>query len=84
LPSYTRERNFPETLKVYAELLEWDRATHNDLGAETTLNNMGLILEAHYDNQEQARKCYLEALDIFIKLGGKKQIQAVKENLGEM
>ena len=82
--SYTRERNFPETLKVYEELLQWDRATHNDLGAGITLNNMGLILEAHFNNQEQAREYYLEALEIFEKLGKEKQIQAVKENLGEM
>jgi tetratricopeptide (TPR) repeat protein len=82
--SYTRERNFPETLKTYEELLEWDRATHNDLGAGITLNNMGLILEGHFDNQKQAREYYLEALEIFESLGKEKHIQAVKKNLGEM
>ena len=76
-----RDRDFEEALNRYEELLTWDRATHNSLGVAITLNNMGLIFDRSLGKQEEAERSYSQALKIFKKLGNKKYIKSVENNM---
>ncbi len=79
--TYARERNFDEVIRKYKELVEWDKEINNDLGVAITLYNMGLIYQNHLRQHQKAQKKYSDALEIFKRLGSKKYIRLVEENL---
>jgi tetratricopeptide (TPR) repeat protein len=81
--TYVRERDFHEALKRYDELIQWDRENNNDMGVAITLYNMGLVYHNHLRQPEEARKKYLEALEIFKSIGQDDQVRMIENILGD-